>query len=657
MPPSSAFWRQALARRSSSLDNTPAFNGLIQHSFALRIPPSLCPQYTREDIPDTEALLKALFETPAETDGCSKFCLMSAKDMADKYEADATGKRTAVGDYSILASEEQTTIKPVRLPFSEQKETAGKFDYKRELPSPFDWAKSCPSPDLDDPVRAWDGFIFAEEEPFSKRLQCNDFLIAEREEEPDMSDARAVSWLLCQLLAHRRSRLFGPSLARGIFNVLLPHAILQARSSDRPATETSRGDPRQSEGWIVQPALSLFQVRGHHGFRPIFSMTLFMVPVNIDRNPHEGANESADADCKRPEPQLKSRCMGQDEICRTIQAGWALARSQPFRIRRKFDVSGPLGGYLSALKPSVLKPLGVTASCSGWAYEAKEGAKQDAKREALTLRDITEATLFAISLRMMQGPSGRADLQTRKEIGDRVLTALSASRVSSVIVVDEKSKEPMDSEKDAERPASETVSSTAAESHSGSLWSLMGAIAKPVRVVPAQKYRLDRDFFDNDSYAIGVLPATRCVVVTADRCSQRGYQESGLLEAGWIAYMVIGAATATGMIRSIYYDIEQVNRSKPGEIAEIEREGVVDLHEIFDLDITWETYRHRYRLLRNRLCITREYEALNDKLQALYRETSTRFEDDTQVRLVWLTAAIVILSALILIGTVVTVVK
>jgi hypothetical protein len=241
---------------------------------------------------------------------------------------------------------------------------------------------------------------------------------------------------------------------------------------------------------------------------------------------------------------------------------------------------------------------------------------------------------------MVQGPAGVADRRTREEIGERVLTSLSASRVSSVVVVDKcfKKRDPNSASSDSEFP--------------GSLEMLMERISGSTRIAPRRRYRLDRFFFDEDGYAIGVLPANRCVVVTTDAKAQLGYLESGLMQAGWIAYMVIGAATAIGLMRSIYYDIEKVSRSKPSAIASIEREVVVDLHEIYDLDITWEMYRHRYRLLRDRLGITRDYKALQSKLQALYRETSTRFEDTAQVRLIWLTAAIVLLTLAVVIVTV-----
>lgn len=71
------------------------------------------------------------------------------------------------------------------------------------------------------------------------------------------------------------------------------------------------------------------------------------------------------------------------------------------------------------------------------------------------------------------------------------------------------------------------------------------------------------------------------------------------------------------MIRSIFRDISRSDRSEPDTIVDIEREAMVELHETYDLEIMTETYRRRYRPLREHLSITSEFEALSDELEAL----------------------------------------
>jgi hypothetical protein len=578
-----------------------SFNGLIQHSFALRIPAELRPQYARTDISEPHELLAELMTTPADDRELAQFELRAiTKDANKPLEA-----------VSLLADKALTNVKLHELPF-----TSGPYP----IPEPFSWAQAGDPATPTDPLlkrrtTPWIGSIAFEEDPFGLP-KPTDFMVLRRgsHEQPKRDDPLAVSLMLCQLLAHRRSRLFGPLLLRRIFNVLLPYAIL---TPTRPSSHAGRS-------WIVQPSLSLFLGAKERGFRSIFSLTIFLVPVHVKPGCCSSSEQA---------PQVEARKMCGCEIYETVQAGWSSGTSPPLEERPQFTVRGPLCEHLYALDSSMFDSLRMPPM-------GGHGPAHENEWEGLTLRQSTEAVFFEAALRMIQGPCDRADDHTIKALGDRVLTSLSASRTSAVVVKDKllNKKTILKDGDDRTLP--------------GSLGPLMDTISGPTRIAPKRRYRLDRAFFDEPNYAIGVLPANRCVVVASDSKMQLGYMESALLQAGWTAYMVIGAATATGLIRALYSDIEHVSSSSPGAIAAIEREVVVDLHEIYDLDITWEVYKHRYRLLRDRLGITRDYQALQGKLQALSTETNTRFEDSTQIRVVWLTAAIVFLTFVTVILTV-----
>jgi len=131
-------------------------------------------------------------------------------------------------------------------------------------------------------------------------------------------------------------------------------------------------------------------------------------------------------------------------------------------------------------------------------------------------------------------------------------------------------------------------------------------------------------------------------------------RESALMQAGSVAHMAIGAATAIGTMREIDQRLEFLEGgADPTKIAKIDAEIASDLAEIYDLDITRESYRAVYQRLRDRLGISRDYKTLQDRMEMLYRATSTFHEDKEERMLVVLTAAIVLLSVFILIGTVV----
>lgn len=576
------------------------FNGLIQHSFALQ---NHGPHGSKGD-ESIRGTVSELFALPAS--GGAEFQARGLPCQGNKM-ADVC---------SPLVKGRLTTLDPgERVNFLSWDPVVR--EYARLLPDAFSWASRKDREKVRTEKEPWGKFIFAKAEE-KGQPSLNDFLVgAWGSSEPE---ALTVSEMLCELLAARRSVLFGLSLANRFVNVMLPHALLTPISGNA-AGKNQHGHVGP---WILQPLVSLIRVVGDaNAFRRMYSLTFFLIPV-------KGSG-------------CKARKMPRDEISEMVNAGWGLA-SSPMALPR-FGVSGPLPGYVSRLAPSV-EELGLAPPA-----KAGGGAVVDVKWDRHTLRAATEAITFGVALRVAQGPANGISRQRGKETGDEVVTSIGNSRVSSVVVADPKFK---GRDLDDSRPG---------RAFTGSLGQLMQTLAEEVRVpsskhaTQSRKYRLDRPYIAHKNCAMGVLPSNRCLVVTSDRKAQRGRWDSGLMQAGWMAYTVIGAANAIGTIRAINHDLETVERSSPEEIGDLEHEVAVDLHEIYDLDITWEAYRLRYRRLRDLLGITSDYKALHSKLEALYRETSARFEAKTQKRLFWWTVAIVVLSFFILVGTIAVVVK
>lgn len=571
------------------------FYGLIQHSFALRLGKghrSFPGQDNREKV-------EGLFALP-DTGGV-EFQVTSVGEMADQ------GQQGELAPHSPLVSRKLTTIEPQGVAFLEREGDS----YTHKLPNAFSWAGTEGPEEQQTEEEPWKRFIFAGKEA-SGSPSLNDFLIQGVGCNPSEDQARAVSKTLCQLLAHRRSMLFGLALANRFVNVMLPHAILTPTRDDDG--QSPHAQKCASGPWILQPLVSLIRVeRGDGGFRRTYSLSLFLIPVNG--------------------PDCEARKMPPCEIGGIVNAGWGLASSPWPAELRTFDVSGPLPGYISRLGPLNVPSLLFAAKGD----ETSGVSEASAKCPPLSLRQVTETIMFAVALKMAGGSASPGPGSSELHIGDDIVTSLGSAHVSSVVVVD---------------GAFESVGpdDRGSSAFPGGLDALMKEISKhETRIVPRRRYRLDRPFFDRDDYAIGVLPADSCMVMTADPTKQLGRHESALMQAGWAASMAVGAATAIGTIRGIHRDLERVKRSRPADIADIEREVVIDLSEIYDLDITWDAYRRRYRRLRDLLGITSDYDALDRKLQVLYRETEVRFEAETQRRLMLLTLVIAAFSVVLVI--------
>jgi hypothetical protein len=548
-----------------------AVNGLIQHSFGLQLSEKGRPFLGRENS------LRIAEHFDCETPSGKVFRAFGVGEVVSLEDDSRAGHSPlAQGGLTTLMAPQPIFVRP-GAPL---------------LPAALRWA----APPSDGEKYEEPSLIFADEYDRDSRPSVNDFLITEhalpKQREP-------ISQLLLELMAHKRSRLFGFRLANRLVNVMLPHALLSPSVSDGSSPAAT---------WFIQPLASFVRGgRDRNRLRQTYSLTFFLIPIR---------------------KKLKARRVPVSEINQIVNAGWGFAAS-PVGRPMTFDVSGDLFDYLlTAARPELLGIGQCSASSS----------------RGLTLRGIIERAAFGVGLVLAQGKTGTVDPVTARLIGNDVVMSLGSARVSSVVVT-------------PDLDACEVKRRVRDRALPAPLLSLMGELSDPIRAPEpegkgSRKYRLDRPFIDDDIYATGVLPTKRCVVMMSRSDAQYGVRESALMQAGSIAYMTIGAATVIETLRSIDRRLEMLDGSDPKGIAEIDGEIGADLGEIYDLDITRESYREVYRRLRNRLGITRDYKTLQDKMQTLYQATSTLHERRTEWLLVWLTAAIVALSVLILFVTV-----
>jgi hypothetical protein len=561
------------------------FNGLIQHSFALRLAEERSPFDGRS----THANLAERFD--ARVSNCCRFCVVP------RHPAVAASRRDPASAHTLLGRTDLTTVRPVRV--QELRYAAG--GAPEGIPPSLAWAgpgtSNTGAEDCCGDMRARPQMTFAELEEQEERISGNDFRVVRTNaiEEPC---ERVARWLL-GAVAFRRSQLFGLAISKRFVNVMLPCAKL---------TPTEVSD--KAGGSLLLLALVSLMRDGSDrtDFRRTYSLTLYALPV------------------KAP---LAARKMRTCEIQALVNAGWGLAEAIPEGELPGYEFSGPLRAYVERLAVPGARALFHEADLQG----------------ALSFRMVSELVAYAVALRMAEGSHGRALEATKRSIGDDVVTTLGTARVSAALLVD-----PALEPSQLGRPIKW-------RDPPGSLRSLMQTLARDTRApdpwTPSdrRKHQLDRPFVDSSNHAIGILPANRCLLMTYAREEKRSDPVPLLSLVAGVTFMTVGSATAIGTMRSIDHSLERLEHDDPCEIAQIDGEIAADLHEIYDLDISNETYRSLYRRLCRQLGITRDYETLQDKMQTLYRAASTLHDDREQKQLVWLTAAIVVLSLLILLGT------
>jgi len=573
------------------------FHGLIQHSFALRLGDEHEPFSGRS----TREIVAERFEVPASNGAA--FCMSTLGEYADGESVEDISK------HSPLAQNGLTTVRARPLVFLDH-EAGGEYRGCREWPAALSWAEQPESTGHGDPqpqrglLRP--RMIFAEYEEAHRTVTENDFLIDGCEPGAGLDHARCIALALLEAIAFRRSQLFGLATANRFVNVMLPSARLEYVG---PASLVDGENEADHPDLILQPLLSLVRDgRDRRKFRQMYSLAFFAIPV-------ERVTERA-------------REMSEGEVTSLVNAGWSLADTIPKDFLPRYRVSSQLLDYVKGLGSREVQVL----------------LERAGSRERLSLRQVTEIVAFGVALRMTQGPAGEASAVTKRHIGDDVVTSLGTARVSAAVLVDPRLKR-----KDIRTPIVE-------RDPPGSLDDLMKMLAPGNRspkwtTTTRRRYQLDRPFVDEADYAIGLVPSNRCLLIA--NLSQRSGGEPLLSRVAAVSYMTLGAATAIGTMRAIDRELERLERQDPRRIAEIDAEIAADLHEIYDLDIARETYRQLYGRLRKRLGITSDYKTLQDKMQTLYRATSTIHDDREQKQLALLTAAIVALSLLILIAGIV----
>jgi len=570
-----------------------AVHGIIQHAFALQLTEPRRPFYGRTNL----ERISERFGLPGGRD--ASYVVEPVCGPQPSTQADAQTHHSPIAESGL------TTVGSLRLNYLS---SAG----APPLPDALAWAEGGGTT-----CRGYDEprLIFADRYDDERWQTKSDFLVSDAQSH---EDGVAVSRALLEVLAHKRSRLFGFALANRFVNVMLPHAVA------RPACVAG-----EANAWLLLPFASF--IRGGQDrtrLRKTYSLSFFFIPV-------ESSGDRFDR-----------RRMSLDEIKWMVAAGWGYAAAPPRWKLPQFSFSGPLISYLSQLASFDLRGMRRSRA-------QPAGGRAEARHEipGLTIRQAVERITFGVGLSLAQGKAGVSDSRALRHLGNEVVMALGSARVSSVVVADpELEARKVTAPGDKRRP------------FPGKLLPLMEELAKSTRISrPGDpvglKNRLDQPFIDNDLYVSGVLPSKRCLIVVSRGDAQCGIRESALMQAGSVAYLTLGAATAIGTMCSIDRRVEAMEEADPTSIARIDREIATDLNEIYDLDITRESYREFYRRFRKRLGITRDYKTLQDEMETLYRATSTFHARRSERLLALLTAAIVVLSVFILVGTIVLIAK
>jgi hypothetical protein len=139
---------------------------------------------------------------------------------------------------------------------------------------------------------------------------------------------------------------------------------------------------------------------------------------------------------------------------------------------------------------------------------------------------------------------------------------------------------------------------------------------------PGPEDRIDDVSCSDVDYMTWRVPRRRCLLTVMGITNERFPNYSLLAASGWIGHMLVGAASATETMLEL-----AMKTSQPLDIskrAKASYEFIIELEEMYDLDVTWLVYAQFFRNIRNKLGIDEQYGGIRERVNLLTRYTEVQ---------------------------------
>ena len=134
--------------------------------------------------------------------------------------------------------------------------------------------------------------------------------------------------------------------------------------------------------------------------------------------------------------------------------------------------------------------------------------------------------------------------------------------------------------------------------------------------LPTPEDRIDVLATGGGAYMTWRIPREHILVTAYARGADQFPDFSALNLASWFAFIAIGVTCAWQTMRSLTHEIEKID-----DITDISRLGhdrIIDLEDVYDLDVASPAYADFYRRVRQLIGVQREYEDIKDRFTLLF---------------------------------------
>lgn len=454
-----------------------------------------------------------------------------------------------------------------------------------------------------------------------EHLDHNDYLVVRTlncppgcSEEPLVASLDEARTFLALLYSLRRSTTFTERLAERMYHVWLPPLLLEPDSAG-----TDLG------AWAMFPFVGLTRQTNSQNWRSTFTFNVVLAPAEIATtlSPRSARGKEIAA------------------IVSSLDGPVANPWQGPCTAVDFTDRAGCAAPYLASI-------LDVAPACDPQPLWNRTGGNP--------LREWMEIHFFAVSRRQrsnVQDPPSRerldlANLQGNEArnanglIADEVVRSLRTTSCWSIVTSDPKMDPTIREHTRKHAPRDDGAwTDVAAYERLGALFTALSKTSRATRgFFPSVDDRVDQGRIGEVTSMTWVPPWKRCVVRTTATRAENFPKHSWLNGLVSWGFMTAGLMTAREIMFQLEYEAELSQRND-GERISNQQGYVLDLEEMYDLEISWTFHRKSYARARHLFGLDEMYAGIAQKadvlgryrakLDSLRREERVEFEHEREV--------------------------
>ena len=468
-------------------------------------------------------------------------------------------------------------------------------DPKKRPPEPADFAEERAAPFFESYVRVQRART-GNGDLDPGYIDCNDFMVSSSAPDGRAQLLSTLREFFAFSYSRRRGDIFGSALSDRMYNIWLPAAVLKEKDTGHQ--------------FAILPVATRVRMPYRRDLRPTIAVSTLFVPVSADWD----------------KGKMDKRKMNVAEAAALVRATGGSSTQVPQRPVGNphiYTLEGPLWRWFK----DELDEKSFPTTCAIITSKRLE-AQMGTLRQWLELIGAAVAEMTASPNRDRPAKSSRAD---------EILQAIRLSGAWSVLALIpgvQAAKTPSDAGMNSDGQTSPQDNSRQCVPPAAG--GLIAEINGEELNVPFA--RLDDARCGFRSLGSWSIPERSCLVSAYDNDAEHFPSTSMLNAFPWLGYMLIGIASARTIVRALGHAVERSASTAVREVAAQSHQLTLELEEMYDLDIAWDSYARIYARLRQQWGVEQQHrrarqraEVLAEHVEVIARSRQEEFLKELQV--------------------------